>query len=142
MSSVELELPCVLLCRVLGDGSVYRKRELTHFKHASQNIKSAFCPLMSFMLGACVGACAVCHVSCVLCTTAPFPPLVTGSEDGMVYFFDVESGSRFNQLSGHLGPVLDVCWAYDESLLASCDTEVRWAGLPLQRGLAWCYTAC
>ena len=43
----------------------------------------------------------------------------------MLYFFDVETGSRFNQLSGHLGPVRDVCWAYDESLLASCDTEVR-----------------
>ena len=48
----------------------------------------------------------------------------------MLYFFDVETGSRFNQLSGHLGPVRDVCWAYDESLLASCDTEVR-------VGLAW-----
>ena len=46
----------------------------------------------------------------------------------MLYFFDVETGSRFNQLSGHLGPVLDVCWAYDESLLASCDTEVRGGG--------------
>ena len=56
----------------------------------------------------------------------PLPsPAVTGSEDGMLYFFDVETGSRFNQLSGHLGPVRDVCWAYDESLLASCDTEVR-----------------
>ena len=51
----------------------------------------------------------------------------------MVYFFDVESGSRFNQLSGHLGPVLDVCWAYDESLLATCDTEVSWAGLPREK---------
>ena len=61
----------------------------------------------------------------------PLPsPAVTGSEDGMLYFFDVETGSRFNQLSGHLGPVRDVCWAYDESLLASCDTEVR-------VGLAW-----
>ena len=58
----------------------------------------------------------------------------------MVYFFDVESGSRFNQLSGHLGPVLDVCWAYDESLLATCDTEVSWAGLA--RDLVWHYVHC
>ena len=54
----------------------------------------------------------------------------------MLYFFDVETGSRFNQLSGHLGPVLDVCWAYDESLLASCDTEVRGGGGG-QRAILW-----
>ena len=69
---------------------------------------------------------AVCptHLWSVLLPSPP-SPAVTGSEDGMLYFFDVETGSRFNQLSGHLGPVRDVCWAYDESLLASCDTEVR-----------------
>ena len=117
-----------LLCRVLSDGSVYRKREFTQFKHTSENIRSAFCPLMSFMLGACVGGWGCVSNTSVhgLYYCPPLPsPAVTGSEDGMLYFFDVETGSRFNQLSGHLGPVRDVCWAYDESLLASCDTEVR-----------------
>lgn len=44
-----------------------------------------------------------------------------------VYFFDVERAEKpcVNKLLGHSAPVLDVCWNYDESLLASCDTEVR-----------------
>ena len=52
--------------------------------------------------------------------------LVTGSEDMAVYFFDVEKAEKpcVNKLLGHSAPVLDVCWNYDESLLASCDTEV------------------
>ena len=43
-----------------------------------------------------------------------------------VYFFDVERAEKpcVNKLLGHSAPVLDVCWNYDESLLASCDTEV------------------
>ena len=55
------------------------------------------------------------------------PPPVTGSEDGMVYFFDIEKGTPFNKLSaaGKSVPILDVCWAYDESILASSDSEVR-----------------
>ena len=51
--------------------------------------------------------------------------MVSGSEDGSVYFFDVESGALVNKLQGHSSAVLDICWAYDESLLASCDTDVR-----------------
>ena len=92
----------------------------------------------------CWGPVSVCGVwLCVLHhlwapLLAPPPPAVTGSEDGMLYFFDVETGSRFNQLSGHLGPVLDVCWAYDESLLASCDTEVREGGGATGRPVGWC----
>ncbi|XP_028518308.1 WD repeat-containing protein 13, partial [Exaiptasia diaphana] len=72
----------------------------------SQNIRSSFCPLMSFRQGACV---------------------VTGSEDMAVYFFDVQRDDKpcVNKLMGHSSPVLDVCWNYDESLLASCDMEVR-----------------
>lgn len=50
--------------------------------------------------------------------------MVSGGEDGSVYFFDVESGALVNKLQGHSSPVLSVCWAYDESLLGSCDTEV------------------
>ena len=51
---------------------------------------------------------------------------VSASEDMAVYFFDVERAEKpcVNKLLGHSAPVLDVCWNYDESLLASCDTEV------------------
>ena len=41
-----------------------------------------------------------------------------------MYFFDVESGVLVNKLQGHSSAVLCVCWTYDESMLASCDTEV------------------
>lgn len=53
--------------------------------------------------------------------------IVSASEDMTVYFFDVERAEKpcVNKLLGHSAPVLDVCWNYDESLLASCDTEVR-----------------
>ena len=51
--------------------------------------------------------------------------VVSGGEDGSVYFFDVESGALVNKLQGHSSPTLCVCWTYDESLLASCDAEVR-----------------
>lgn len=65
----------------------------------------------------------------------PAPPLlmtlpsqgacvVSGSEDKNVYFFDVESGALVNKLQGHSSAVVAVCWAYDESLLASCDIDV------------------
>ena len=51
---------------------------------------------------------------------------MSASEDMTVYFFDVERAEKpcVNKLLGHSAPVLDVCWNYDESLLASCDTEV------------------
>lgn len=89
------------LFRILSDGSVYLKRKLA-VPHSSQPLRSAFCPIMSFLQGACV---------------------VTGGEDGSVYFFDVESGVLVNKLQGHSSAVLCVCWTYDESMLASCDTE-------------------
>jgi len=50
--------------------------------------------------------------------------IVTGSSDMSVYFFDVETGSIVNKLQGHSSPVLALCWAYDESLLASCALDV------------------
>ena len=56
----------------------------------------------------------VCQGACV----------VSGSEDCNVYFFDVETGAVVNRLQGHSAPVLAVTWTYDESLLASADTEV------------------
>ena len=52
---------------------------------------------------------------------------VTASEDMSVCFFDIERSGRatVNRLQGHSAPVLGVAFNCDESLLASCDTEVR-----------------
>ena len=79
----------------------------------------------------------------------PPPPqgacVVTGGEDGSVYFFDVESGVLVNKLQGHSSAVLCVCWTYDESMLASCDTEVglglHTLGGPFQLDGLNCYGA-
>lgn len=89
------------LFRLLPDGNAYMKRKFS-VPHRSLPVLSAFCPLMSFLLGACV---------------------VSGSEDCNVYFFDVETGAVVNRLQGHSAPVLAVAWTYDESLLASADTD-------------------
>jgi len=71
--------------------------------YGKNDIRSSFCPLMSFRQGACI---------------------VTGSEDSSVYFFNIDDTQKpLNTLLGHSSPVLDVCWNYDESLLASCDLE-------------------
>ncbi|KAL3876277.1 hypothetical protein ACJMK2_034143 [Sinanodonta woodiana] len=85
------------------DGGLQLKRTF-HIKQKSYNIKSAFCPLMSFRQGACV---------------------ISGSEDMCVYFFDItkEKKACVNKLLGHSAPVLDVSFNCDESLLASCDAQ-------------------
>ncbi|XP_069041111.1 WD repeat-containing protein 13 [Lepisosteus oculatus] len=93
----------LLLYRVVdNEGTLQLKRSFP-ILHSSQPLHSIFCPLMSFRQGACV---------------------VTGSEDMCVYFFDVERSSKaiVNKLQGHSGPVLDVSFNCDESLLASSDT--------------------
>lgn len=50
---------------------------------------------------------------------------VSGSEDMCIYFFDVEKENKacINTLQGHSAPVLDVSFAPDESMLASCDMQ-------------------
>uniref|UniRef100_A0A673LE71 WD repeat domain 13 n=1 Tax=Sinocyclocheilus rhinocerous TaxID=307959 RepID=A0A673LE71_9TELE len=92
----------LLLYRVVdNEGTLQLKRSFP-IQHGSQPLHSIFCPLMSFRQGACV---------------------VTGSEDACVYFFDVERNTKaiVNKLQGHSGPVLDVSFNCDESLLASSD---------------------
>ncbi|XP_070579907.1 WD repeat-containing protein 13-like isoform X2 [Ptychodera flava] len=86
-----------------SEGGLQLKRKFA-LKHRGDNIKSIFCPLMSFRQGACV---------------------VSGSEDMCVYFFDVERANKplVNKLQGHSAPVLDVSFNYDESLLASSDAD-------------------
>ncbi|CAH1274180.1 WDR5 [Branchiostoma lanceolatum] len=92
------------LYRVSGvEGSLQLKRKFP-IKQRNLRIRSGFCPLMSFRQGACV---------------------VSGSEDMSVYFFDVERTNKpvVNKLQGHSAPVIDVSFNYDESLLASADSE-------------------
>lgn len=51
---------------------------------------------------------------------------VTGSEDGTVYFLDIEkNGCRavVNTLQGHAHAVLGISFSYDESMLATSDLE-------------------
>ncbi|XP_071507787.1 WD repeat-containing protein 13-like [Diadema antillarum] len=92
------------LYRVTGsDGEVSLKKTFS-IKHRKENVRSSFCPLMSFREGACV---------------------VSGSEDMTVYFFDIERTAKpcVNKLQGHSAPVLGVGFNYDESLLATSDAE-------------------
>lgn len=103
------------LFRILPDGAVYLKRKFP-VPQTSHHLRSAFCPLMSFLQGACV---------------------VSGGEDGNVYFFDVESGVLVNKLQGHSSPALCICWTYDESFLASCDADgtiIVWKREQKQKG--------
>ncbi|XP_054718052.1 WD repeat-containing protein 13-like [Uloborus diversus] len=95
----------LLFSIVRKDGSLELKRKFS-IKHRSQlaMIRSSFCPIMSFRQGAC---------------------MVTGSEDTCVYFFDLEREKKpcVNKLQGHSATVIDVCFNYDESLLASSDAR-------------------
>lgn len=52
---------------------------------------------------------------------------VSGSEDMAVYSFTYDSPdeTHVRKFLGHSAPVLDVCWNYDETLMASCDMKVR-----------------
>lgn len=55
------------------------------------------------------------------------PNIVSGSEDMAVHSLTCDSPDVTNvtKFLGHSAPVLDVCWNYDETLMASCDTKVR-----------------
>lgn len=85
------------------DGSLQLKKRFS-IRQKIARVRSTFCPLMSFRQGACV---------------------ISGSEDMCVYFFDIGKDKKacVNKLLGHSAPVLDVCFNYDESLLASCDAQ-------------------
>ncbi|ENN75060.1 hypothetical protein HUJ04_001220 [Dendroctonus ponderosae] len=86
------------------EGSLQLKRKFQN-RHRKHVVKSTFCPIMSFRQGACV---------------------VTGSEDGSVYFVDVETSSSkavVNTLQGHSSTVLSISFNSDESLLATSDLD-------------------
>lgn len=87
-----------------SEGGLQIKRKFQN-RHRKHMVRSTFCPIMSFRQGACV---------------------VTGSEDGSVYFVDVEKmGNKavMNTLQGHSSTVLSISFNYDESLLATSDLE-------------------
>ena len=85
----------------LGALSLYKKFSVIHSK---LNVRSTFAPLMSYRSGDCV---------------------VSASEDGAVYFFDVSRASRscINRLEAHSEPALAVAFNYNESYLATSDTS-------------------
>ncbi|XP_044259302.1 WD repeat-containing protein 13-like [Tribolium madens] len=87
-----------------GEGTLQLKKSFQN-RQQKHIVRSTFCPIMSFRQGACV---------------------VTGSEDGSVYFVDVEKvGNRavVNTLQGHASAVLGISFNYDESLLATSDLQ-------------------
>ncbi|KAL0484780.1 WD repeat-containing protein [Acrasis kona] len=81
--------------------------------HRKLNVRSVFCPLVSFRHGAC---------------------FVSGSESTEVCVFDLaRQTNSVNRLMGHSAAVLDVSWSYDEGLLASCDASgviILWKRAP------------
>ena len=83
----------------LGALSLYKKFSVIHSK---LNVRSTFAPLMSYRSGDCV---------------------VSASEDGAVYFFDVSRASKscINRLEAHSEPALAVAFNYNESYLATSD---------------------
>ena len=85
----------------LGALSIHRKFPLVH---SSLNLRSAFAPIMSFRTGYCV---------------------VSASEDGAVYFFDLSrsSSTSVNKLEAHSCPAVAVAFNFDESFLATSDTS-------------------
>ncbi|XP_023312153.1 WD repeat-containing protein 13-like [Anoplophora glabripennis] len=86
------------------EGGLQLKRKFQN-RHQKHIVRSTFCPIMSFRQGACV---------------------VTGSEDGSIYFVDIEKmGNRsvVNTLQGHSSSVLSISFNYDESFLATSDLQ-------------------
>lgn len=115
----------IFFCSVLDyEGSLQLKRKFQN-RHRRHFVRSTFCPIMSFRQGACVGNYLNFYKFWQV-TVSIFVLTVTGSEDGSVYFLDVEkSGHRaiVNTLQGHANAVLGVSFNYDESLLATSDLQ-------------------
>jgi COMPASS component SWD3 len=49
--------------------------------------------------------------------------VVSGSEDGMVHIWDLESGQLMQRLPGHADVVYDAAWSEETSMLASCSHD-------------------
>ena len=49
--------------------------------------------------------------------------VVSGSEDGVVHIWDLESGQLMQRLRGHADVVYDAAWSEETSMLASCSHD-------------------
>ena len=49
--------------------------------------------------------------------------MLSGSEDGCVYVWDLDTGLMLQRLAGHSGIVYDVKWNERQSLLVSCGDD-------------------
>lgn len=110
-SSLLVNIACnaLLLFEIKARNGQLELKQSFPIRHQNNElmIRSSFCPILSFSDGIYV---------------------VSGSEDTCVYFFNAEDNhgtkNKFvNKLQGHSFPVLDVCFNYDESLLASSDSK-------------------
>ncbi|XP_044731498.1 WD repeat-containing protein 13-like isoform X2 [Chrysoperla carnea] len=94
------------LFRVMDkEGNLQLKWSFNNKQSDNNMIRSTFCPIMSFRQGACV---------------------VTGSDDGQVYFVDIErppNRAIVTVLQGHANASFGLSFNYDESLLATSDKE-------------------
>jgi WD40 repeat protein len=101
VSAGEHTLQLYSVTDLLGALSLVRKFPLVH---SDLGLRSAFAPIMSFRSGDCV---------------------VSASEDGAVYFFDLSRSSKtcINKLEAHSCPALAVAFNCDESFLATSDTS-------------------
>lgn len=105
------------------EGSLQLKRKFQN-RHQKHIVRSTFCPIMSFRQGACVGNLNINFI--INISGYNWKILVTGSEDGSVYFVDIERmGNRsvVNTLQGHSSSVLSISFNYDESFLATSDLQ-------------------
>ncbi len=105
------------------------------------SMRAAACPCHGCavtFLSVCVCVCVLCHRSVLHCD---LPRVVMGSEDTGVHIYNlsalraaVPTGKAghsaapgrphlVNTLRGHRAPVAAVSWAFDESFLASADSE-------------------
>lgn len=100
-------MPNYLLLYKLINNTELKLRKRICIKQSEHSIRSTFCPILSKKQS----------LSCLV---------TTGSEDCGVYIFDMENDEKplVNKLQGHSAVVKDVSFNYDQSLLASADSQV------------------
>jgi hypothetical protein len=91
------------------DVNSLRLRKRVAIKQEEHALRSTFCPIANFKKTKSSQACLVC----------------SGSEDFGVYIYDMENDDKslITRLQGHRAVVKDVAFNYDQSLLASGDTN-------------------
>ncbi len=108
-------LPNYLLLYRLNnnDANSLKLRKRVCIKQSEHSIRSTFCPISHSLFKKLNN-----NSACLACT---------GSEDFCVYIYDMESEDKslINKLQGHLAPVKDVAFNYDQTFLASGDLKVN-----------------